>query len=101
MSMERPFSERDIITKYILPAIGRSGWDLQKQVREEVTFTAGRIFVKGRQISRGEKKRADIILYYRANIPVAVIEAKDKAHTVGAGLQQALGYAETQFICWD
>lgn len=101
MSMERPFSERDIITKYILPAIGRSGWDLQKQVREEVTFTAGRIFVKGRQISRGEKKRADIILYYRANIPVAVIEAKDKAHTVGAGLQQARGYAETQFICWD
>lgn len=93
--MERPFSERDIITKYILPAIGRSGWDLQKQVREEVTFTAGRIFVKGRQTSRGEKKRADIILYYRANIPVAVIEAKDKAHTVGAGLQQALGYAET------
>ena len=95
MNSTHAFSERDIITKYIFPAIGRSGWDLQNQVREEVTFTAGRIFVKGRQTTRGERKRADIILYYRANIPVAVIEAKDKAHTVGAGLQQALGYAET------
>lgn len=95
MNSTHAFSERDIITKYILPAIGRSGWDLQNQVREEVTFTDGRIFVKGRQTTRGERKRADIILYYRANIPVAVIEAKDGTHTVGAGLQQALGYAET------
>ena len=84
-------SERDTITKYILPAIEASGWDMQSQIREEVTFTAGRIFVKGRQTKRGEKKRADIILYYKPNIPVAVIEAKDKNHSVGAGLQQELG----------
>ena len=88
-------SERDIITKYILPAIESSGWNKQTQLREELSFTAGRIFVKGRQTKRGEKKRADIVLYYKPNIPVAVIEAKDGTHSVGAGLQQALGYAET------
>ncbi|MBO7127879.1 DEAD/DEAH box helicase family protein [bacterium] len=92
---QKELSERDIISKYILPAIARSGWDMQKQVREEVTFTDGRIFVKGRRTRRGEKKRADIILYYKPDIPLAVIEAKDNSHSVGAGLQQALGYAET------
>ena len=92
---KRDFSEKDIISKYILPAIARAGWDLHRQAREEVTFTAGRIFVKGRQARRGGKKRADIILYYRQNIPVAVIEAKDNAHSAGAGMQQALSYAET------
>lgn len=87
-------SERDIITKFIIPAIAQSGWS-QQQIREEVTFTAGRIFVKGKKTTRGEKKRADIILYYKPNLPVAVIEAKDADHSVGAGMQQALDYAET------
>ena len=94
MTKKSKLSERDIITKYILPAIAQSGW-AQSQIREEVSFTAGRIFVQGRQTRRGKKKRADIILYYRPNIPVAVIEAKDESHPLGAGLQQALDYAET------
>ena len=95
MNSKSSFSERDIISKYILPAIEDSGWDRQTQIREEVSFTAGRIFVKGKLTKRGEKKRADIILYYKPNIPVAVVEAKDNKHTVGAGMQQALEYAET------
>ena len=74
-------SERDIITKYIIPAIENSGWNRQTQIREEVTFTAGRIFVKGKRTKRGERKRADIIIYHKANIPVAVVEAKDAKHT--------------------
>ena len=95
MDTKSSFSERDIITKYILPAIEQSGWNKQTQIREEVTFTAGRIFVKGKKTKRGEKKRADIIIYYKPNIPVAVVEAKDNTHTVGAGMQQALEYAGT------
>lgn len=87
-------SERDIITKYIIPAIENSGWNRQTQIREEVAFTAGRIFVKGKMTKRGERKRADIIIYYKPNIPVAVVEAKDGNHTVGAGMQQALEYAQ-------
>ena len=95
MDTKKSLSERDIITKYILPAIEASGWDKQTQIREEVSFTAGRIFVKGKKAKRGEKKRADIIIYYKPNIPVAVVEAKDNKHTVGAGMQQALEYART------
>jgi type I restriction enzyme R subunit len=77
-----------------LPALVKSGWDVAKQIREEVYFTDGRIFVKGNKTVRGERKRTDFILYLKPNIPVAVIEAKDNNHSVGAGLQQALGYAK-------
>jgi len=94
MVSKKALSERDIISKYILPAIEQSGWNMQTQMKEEVSFTDGRIFVKGRKTKRGIRKRADIILYYKANIPVAVIEAKDNNHAAGAGMQQALEYAE-------
>jgi len=68
---------------------------LHSQIREEVTFTAGRIIVRGKLVGRGKKKRADYILYYKPNIPIALIEAKDSTHSVGAGMQQALDYADT------
>lgn len=88
-------TERDICTKFITPAIQQAGWDIQTQVREEVSFTNGRIIVRGKLHSRGERKRADYILYYKSNIPIAIIEAKDSTHSVGDGMQQALNYAET------
>ncbi len=91
---KKDFSEQDICSKFILPALIDAGWDLQKQIREQYSFTAGRIFVRGKTVSRGEKKRADFILYYRGHLPVAIIEAKDNSHSVGAGMQQALDYAK-------
>ena len=91
--MKPHLSERDICTKFITPAIQKAGWDIQKQIREEVTFTDGRIYVRGHLTARGKKKRADYILYYKPNIPIAIIEAKDNNHTVGSGMQQALEYA--------
>ena len=94
MQNKKELSERDIVTKYIIPAIEKAGFNKQSQIREEVSFTNGRIFVKGKKTKRGERKRADIILYYKQNIPIAVVEAKDNNHTVGAGMQQALEYAE-------
>lgn len=93
--MTYKLSERDVCTKFITPAIQQAGWDIQTQVREEVSFTKGRIIVRGKLHSRGKQKRADYILYYKTNIPVAVIEAKDNSHSVGDGMQQALNYAET------
>ncbi len=87
-------SERDICTKYITPAIKKAGWDIQLQVREEVSLTKGRVIVRGKVHTRGKNKRADYILYYKPNIPIAVIEAKDNKHSVSDGMQQALGYAE-------
>ena len=90
---KRSLSERDICSKFITPALVNSGWNLESQIREEVSFTNGRIFVKGRLAVRGNAKRADYILYYKPNIPIAVIEAKDNNHSVRAGIQQALDYA--------
>lgn len=90
---KKSLSERDICTKCITPAIIQAGWDIDKQIREEFSFTAGRIHVKGNLWSRGIQKRADYILYYKPNIPIAIIEAKDNKHTIGAGIQQALDYA--------
>ena len=88
-------SERDICTKYITPAITNAGWDSKPHhFREEVSFTAGRIKVRGKLVSRGKGKRADYLLYSKPNQPIAVIEAKDNIHSVGAGIQQGLEYAE-------
>ena len=91
---KKQLSERDICTKFIGPAITAAGWDIQRQVREEVSFTKGRIIVRGKLHSRGKSRRADFILYHQPNMPLAVIEAKDNTHSVGDGMQQALDYAE-------
>jgi type I restriction enzyme R subunit len=88
------FSERDICTKLITPAILKAGWNNELQLREEVTFTKGKILLKGKLYARGKQKRADYILYYKPNIPIAIVEAKDDTHAMNAGIQQALDYAE-------
>jgi len=91
---KKDLSERDICSKYITPSLINAGWDLERQIREEVSFTDGRIIVRKKLVTRGERKRADYILYYKSNMPLAIIEAKDNKHSVGAGMQQALNYAE-------
>jgi len=93
MTSKKELTERDICTKFILPSIVKAGWDNERQIREQVYLTDGRIFVKGNKTARGERKFADFILYIKPNIPVAVIEAKDNNHSVSAGMQQALKYA--------
>ena len=92
---KRSLSERDICTKFITPALRRAGWDEMLQLREEVSFTKGRIIVRGKLVARGKAKRADYLLYFKPNVPLAIIEAKDNTHSVGDGMQQALDYAET------
>lgn len=92
------FSESDVKEKFITPAIIRAGWDELTQIRREVYFTDGRIYVKGKLTARGKRKFADYILYHKSfgtNRPLAIIEAKDNSHSIRAGIQQALGYANT------
>ena len=91
---KKTLSERDICTQYLVPALVQAGWDLHRQVREEVTFTRGRVIVRGKLHSRGQARRADFILYHLPNLPLAVIEAKVNTLPVGAGMQQALDYAD-------
>lgn len=91
---KKSLSEEDIKMKFITPAIEKAGWDIKKQVRAEYTFTDGRVIVRGNLTSRGKKKRADYILFYKPNMPLAIVEAKDNKHSVGAGMQQGIEYAE-------
>lgn len=94
---KKDLTETDIRTKFITPALDRDKggrWDVMTQIREETYFTDGRVTVRGKSVARGERKRADYILLYKPNLPIAVIEAKDNRHSVGAGMQQALDYAE-------
>jgi type I site-specific restriction endonuclease len=93
---KKALSERDICTKYITPAIAKGGWDVQVQVRENVHLTNGRVIVRGRLVSRGTVKFADYVLCAQsnANIPLAIVEAKDNHHGIGDGMQQRLGYAD-------
>jgi type I restriction enzyme, R subunit len=92
---KKDLSEADICSKFITPAVTAAGWDEMTQVRREISFTKGRIIVRGKLVTRGKSERADYILYYKPNIPIALIEAKDNTQAVGAGMQQALKYAAT------
>src|SRR3989475_6450002 len=93
---KKTLSERDICSKFITPALTVGNkWDLMNQIREEVYFTKGRVIVRGQLSTRGEPKRADYILSHKPGIRLAIVEAKDNNHSVGAGMQQALEYAVT------
>jgi type I restriction enzyme R subunit len=91
---KKQLSERDICSKFITPALEQAGWDLATQLREEFPLTRGRIIVRGKLHTRAMLKRADYVLFYKPNIPIAIIEAKDNNHSIGDGMQQALAYAE-------
>ncbi len=95
---KKALTETDIRSKFITPALtGAKGekWDLMTQIREEFQFTKGRVIVRGKILQRGEVKKADYLLFYKPNLPLAVVEAKDNKHSVGDGMPQALDYAET------
>ena len=86
-------TEEDIKLQFITPAIEGAGWDRQKQIRMEYNFTDGRVIVRGNVTARGKRKRTDYLLYYKPNIPLAIVEAKDNKHSLGAGMQQGIEYA--------
>lgn len=86
-------TEADIITKRIMPAVVRAGWDDTVQIRQEVKLRDGKVIVRGKVAARRKVKSADIVLYHKLNMPLAVIEAKANKHEIGKGMQQALGYA--------
>jgi len=88
-------NEADTCRRYIVPRLQAAGWDDEPhRINEQVTFTDGRIIVSGRKGRRRPGKRADYILRYRPDMPIAVVEAKPSYATPGQGLQQAKEYAE-------
>jgi type I restriction enzyme R subunit len=88
-------NETEVCQNFITPAITQAGWDKQTQIRREYSFTAGRVIVRGQVAVRGKQKRADYLLFHTAQLPLAIVEAKDNKHPVGGGMEQALAYAET------
>lgn len=91
---KRDLSEADICAKFITPAVTAAGWMDYTQIRREVHFTKGQIHVRGKMVTRGKSKFADYVLYYKPNIPIAIIEAKENRLAIGEGMQQALEYGE-------
>lgn len=89
----KDLSEEDIKIKYITPAIQKSNWDIQNQVRCEYYYTAGKMNVRENVATRGKRKYVDYLLSYKSNLPIAIIEAKDNNVTEAHGIQQAIGYA--------
>ena len=91
---KRALSESDICDKFIRPAMERSGWHGMEQIYREYPLRAGRMVVRGRTARRDATSvlRADYALFYKTNIPLAVVEAKDNSHAVGAGMAQAIRY---------
>ncbi|MDR2544258.1 MAG: DEAD/DEAH box helicase family protein [Methanobrevibacter sp.] len=90
--MSQELTEEDIKNRFITPAIEKSGWK-KEQVRMEYSFTDGRIIVQGEYTKRGKIKKADYLLFYTDNTPLA-IEAKNNNYSVGYGIQQGIEYAK-------
>ncbi|ASD67400.1 EcoAI/FtnUII family type I restriction enzme subunit R [Pseudoalteromonas piscicida] len=90
---KKSLSETDIITKYIMPAIKEAGWNDMTQIRQEVKLRDGKVVVRGTVAGRKSVKSADIVLYHKPSMPLAVIEAKANKHEIGKGMQQGLDYA--------
>lgn len=94
LMQKHEMTEEDIKLQFITPAIEAAGWDKFKQIKLEYNFTDGRVIVRGNVTARGKRKRTDYLLYYRPNLPLAIVEAKDNKHSIGAGMQQGIEYAE-------
>ena len=94
MESYKNLSEEDTRNIYITPALTKK-WDLEKQIRSEVYFTAGKVIVRGNMSTRAKGEKADYILYYNSSKPIAVVEAKKYDLEVGTGMQQAIEYAKT------
>jgi type I restriction enzyme, R subunit len=93
---KKALSESDICDKFIRPAMEQAGWDGMVQLFREFPLRAGRVVVRGRRAKRDSSTvlRADFALFFKPNIPLAVVEAKDNNHAMGAGMAQAINYAQ-------
>ena len=88
-------TEADTCREYVTPKLVEAGWGAAPHsIGEQRTFTNGRIIVAGGKVRRGQQKRADYLLYYRRDYPLAVVEAKEIGLPAETGVQQAREYAE-------
>ncbi len=93
---KKNLSESDICDKFVRPAMVRAGWHTLDQIYAQYPLRAGRVVVRGKTARRDPATvlRADFALFFKANIPLATVEVKDNQHAVGAGMAQAIQYAQ-------
>ena len=91
-------TEEDIKLNFITPAFVNRGWNNKITMETAVKFTDGKINLRGNLVTRSNPKKADYILYFNTNNPIAVVEAKDNHHSVSYGMQQAIDYAITLYV---
>ena len=88
-------TEADTCREFVTPKLVEAGWGTaQHAIGEQRTFTNGRIIVTGGRVRRGKQRRADYLLYFRRDFPLAVVEAKEVGLPAETGVQQAREYAE-------
>ena len=88
-------TEADTCRKFVVPKLQAAGWDSDPHsIAEQRSFTDGRIIVRGGNAERKKKKRADYLLRYTRDFPIAVTEAKAEYKKAADGLQQVKEYAE-------
>lgn len=93
MINKKDLTEEDIKLKFITPALQEAEWDIKNQIRCEYYYTAGKINVRENTVQRGKGKKVDYLLSYKANIPIAIVEAKDNKVLASHGIQQSMDYA--------
>lgn len=91
---KKQMTEEDIKLNYITPAILAKGWKDKITMETKVQFTAGKVNLRGNLVSRESPKKADYVLYFNKNNPLAIVESKDNNHSVSFGIQQAKVYAQ-------
>ncbi|HFD88198.1 MAG TPA: DEAD/DEAH box helicase, partial [Gammaproteobacteria bacterium] len=70
-------NEADTCRIYVTPRLQEAGWETHPHsITEQYVFTDGRVEVRGQKTRRGEQKRADYLLRYTRDFPIAVVEAK-------------------------
>ena len=90
-----PLNEADTCRRFVVPKLQAAGWEAPPHaINEQRTLTDGRVLFAGGTARRGRQKRADYLLRYRPDFPIAVVEAKARYKHAAEGLQQARQYAE-------
>ena len=83
-------NEADTCREYVVPRLRDAGWEEPPHsFTEQRTFTDGRIIPVGNKVRRGKQKRADYLLRFTRDFPIAVVEAKADYKSPSSGLQQA------------
>jgi type I restriction enzyme R subunit len=93
---KKDLSESDLCDKFIRPAVVAAGWSGLDQIYREYPLRAGRVMVRGKKAQRdpstGAAGRLRTVLQSQHSAGGG--RGQGQQHAMGAGMQQALSYAD-------